>query len=71
MITQYSQYVNEARAAQHAQDLQREAAAERALRAGRRAADEEIHRPARHSDRPGRSYLLTGLRPRHPAHVGR
>ena len=71
MITQYSQYVNEARAAQHAQDLQREAAAERALRAGRRSADEETPRQAQPSDRSGLGYLLSGLRHQRPAHAGR
>jgi len=41
MNTQYSQYVNEARAAQHQQDLQREAAADRALQA-QHTADEQV-----------------------------
>ncbi|HUS15874.1 MAG TPA: hypothetical protein VM536_12760 [Chloroflexia bacterium] len=54
MNTQYTQYVNEARAVQHQQDLQREAAAERALRAQR--ADDT---PVQHS-RP--VYLMVLMR---------
>ncbi|HET7081710.1 MAG TPA: hypothetical protein VFM49_30140 [Chloroflexia bacterium] len=71
MNTQFSQYVNESRAAQHAQDLQREAAAERALRDERRVVEEASHPPAQHSERWGVGMLLTGLLRRHAPHAGR
>lgn len=71
MNTELTQYLIEIRAAQYQQERLREAAAERAARANHRTTAEENYLPAQHSDRPGRSYLLAGLRPRHPAHIGR
>jgi len=61
----YQRYSDEARVRQHEQDLRREAAAERALRAARATEEQPVVRAARSSYlRRLLTALLTRLQPR-------